>query len=202
MKETMNNIGKKNSLALKASLWCAGLVGIYMLMKIAFFGAVLFVSSSCGTKDSISPSSSASCQLMTRVIQFRISMDKVVDSAFSGLGLSQFSDVDVQVRIEGIEGNVVNGKLSGRAATGRVVKRFAQVDLTCAVNTLALTQPYGHALCRLDFEKVPANPNASDYFERTGLQPSWTFGADAKGWTDPDILVLDRPLKWYNGQAR
>ena len=105
------------------------------------------------------------------------------------------------VLVELPDGAQLHGKLSHMAVSGRSLPSGKPVKLDCRVSKTNATD-YQYGSCQLEFPDRPPRPKAIDYFERTGKQPGWTFGINEQGETYPDMMVLERPLRWVDGQGR
>lgn len=96
-------------------------------------------------------------------------------------------------------GEQLTGKATRKLLYDRKLVPGQPLNLACKVNTPALTGDYGYATCELTFPVLAPNPKSKDYYEREGRQPSWGFGANKEGFTDPSLLTLSRPLVWHQG---
>lgn len=99
-------------------------------------------------------------------------------------------------------GEQLTGKATRKMLYDRELKPGQPLTLSCKVNTPALAGDYGFASCNLTFPAVAPKPQSQDYYEREGKQPSWGFGANKEGFTDPSLLTLSRPLVWDQGVGR
>ena len=98
-------------------------------------------------------------------------------------------------------GELISGEAPRRLMAYRRLVEGKPLELNCRVNSTPLAGEYGYASCDLSFPALPPKPNASDFYERTGQQPSWGFGANQAGWVEPSLLRLERPLVWHQGQG-
>lgn len=103
---------------------------------------------------------------------------------------------DVLVQLP--SGERLRGKATSQLLSSRKLVPGVPLKLRCVVSSPAFAGPYGFAACDLQFPTLPARPKSPDYYERTGLQPGWTFGANDKGVLEP-MLELERPLRWDAG---
>lgn len=102
------------------------------------------------------------------------------------------------VLVELPSGERLNGKATSQLLSSRRLVPGVPLKLRCVASSPAFAGPYGFAACELQFPPLPPRPKSSDYYERTGLQPSWSFGANKDGVLEP-MLELERPLKWDAG---
>lgn len=100
----------------------------------------------------------------------------------------------VQVQLP--DGSRIAGILRHKALEGRKLPKGEPVRLTCNVNEPPFSGSY--ARCELAYPSLPPEPKAIGYYERTGNQPSYGLSADERGVPDPDLIKLERPLKWVN----
>ena len=104
---------------------------------------------------------------------------------------------EVQVLLP--SGDTLKGKATRKLLYDRKLIPGQPLKLNCKVNTPALPGEYGFASCELLFPALMPQPEALDYYAREGRQPSWGFGANKEGLTDPSLLTLSRPLFWTQG---
>ncbi len=100
------------------------------------------------------------------------------------------------VKVQLPDGTMLEGRLSALARSQRKVSAGDTVRLVCSPNAVPTVGEYGFAYCELHYPKVPARPKSPDYYERRGEQSSFSFGANAAGFTQPQVLELDTPIAW------
>ncbi len=102
----------------------------------------------------------------------------------------------LSVKVQLPDGVVLEGRLSALARGQRKVSAGDTLRLVCTPNAVPTVGEYGFAYCELHYPKVPARPSSPDYYERRGEQPSFSLGANAAGFTQPQVLELATPLRW------
>lgn len=107
-----------------------------------------------------------------------------------------------KVTVQLPSGEQISGEATRRLMVDRQLVDGKPLVLRCQVNTTPLVDEYGYASCDLSFPALPPKLLSPDYYERTGQQPSWGFGANREGWVDPSLLRLERPLVWDKGVGR
>lgn len=114
------------------------------------------------------------------------------------LGEALFSALSPRTSVDLVlpTGERISGKATRKLLADRVLLPGRPLQLRCAVNTPPFAGDYGYASCEVRFPDVAPQASSPDYYAREGRQPSWNIGASSYGQTNPDLLVLSRPLVW------
>ena len=80
-----------------------------------------------------------------------------------------------------------------------LVKSDDTLFLTCGINPKLDFGGYGYALCNLTLPN--ATPESTKFSNELEVRYDWVFGANIQGMTDPQTLILSRPLVWPPNNA-
>ncbi|MEO6294159.1 MAG: hypothetical protein ABIO88_16220 [Burkholderiaceae bacterium] len=136
------------------------------------------------------------CGLFGASSNFYDKSKKITDTL---LPITNAMSPKVNIKIQLPDGAIQPAKLTHSAVVDKNIKPGDTLFLTCGINPKLDFDGYSYAKCTLI---LPKTASIHSYFpEELNAQFNWSFGANFQGMTDPQTLILSRPLVWPPNNA-